>query len=304
VIHVLVNTRSGSGEGRRLLNLWSAFRPVVVDPPRIRDQMAGRIAPGDVVVAAGGDGTVSLVVEALFRMGVGSQVSVAVYPIGTGNDLARGLGRAVAVAPAPFMECVAASRVERCGVAVWRFEDRFFLNYLGLGLDAKILAAAESLRRWLPARLALRRPSLVLAGSFQLGFRVRRDLWVETDSGRLDLKGKCGLVASSHLGYFAGGCRIGALEPAARRLSITAFDSRLDFARLVLSRFHGRDTVPTYTTTSSLRIEGEPVPVQIDGEVTDFRTGTIRYAGEAVFLRTPSSTPWNRPEASALSVAP
>ncbi len=237
-------------------------------------------------MVAGGDGTVSLVVGALFEAGVGSEVRVAAYPIGTGNDLARGLGRVAAPDPMLFLEQVAASRVEPCPVAVWRFGEQFFFNYLGLGLDARILAAAESLRGVLPARLGLRRLSLVLAGGLNLGARMRQELRVETDAGWLDLKGKSGLVASTHIGYFAGGCRIGAAGPAAPHLSITIFDSGVDFARLVLSRFRVRDAVLPYTSTSTLRIEGGPVPLQIDGEVVAFRTGTVSYAGEAAFVRT------------------
>ncbi len=40
----------------------------------------------------GGDGTVSRVVESLYRAGLASSVEVAVVPLGTGNDFARSIG--------------------------------------------------------------------------------------------------------------------------------------------------------------------------------------------------------------------
>ncbi|MGE3541226.1 MAG: diacylglycerol kinase family protein [Candidatus Tectimicrobiota bacterium] len=46
----------------------------------------------DCVIAVGGDGTVNIVVSALARHGVLSQVSLGVMPYGTGNNLVRSFG--------------------------------------------------------------------------------------------------------------------------------------------------------------------------------------------------------------------
>lgn len=50
-----------------------------------------RLAPGGIPVAAGGDGTVGLLVAALHRNGM-QDSAIAILPFGTGNILARALG--------------------------------------------------------------------------------------------------------------------------------------------------------------------------------------------------------------------
>jgi YegS/Rv2252/BmrU family lipid kinase len=49
-------------------------------------------ADGRVVVVAGGDGSVHLAVERLVALGSTTSVDVGIVPLGTGNDLARGVG--------------------------------------------------------------------------------------------------------------------------------------------------------------------------------------------------------------------
>ena len=100
-------------------------------------------------VAVGGDGTLNEVVNGIkaAEAGLGRRADVGIIPLGTGsdfvksldgfvaNDVAGGVRRLVAGTPRPVdLGCV------RVGDA----EPRFFINALGMGLDAQ--AAAESLK--------------------------------------------------------------------------------------------------------------------------------------------------------------
>ena len=100
--------------------------------------MAARAAAegADLVIAAGGDGTINEVMEGM----VGSGVPLAVLPAGTANVLAleTGLGANMLKAAAKLPDCVP------CRISVGRMtvageEPRHFLLMAGAGLDAHIV---------------------------------------------------------------------------------------------------------------------------------------------------------------------
>ncbi len=285
-ITVIINPQSGSGLGRRLAHALRRFEPVLLDPARAAEQLEGRVAPGDTFVVGGGDGTVSLVVETLFRMGLGEAVTAVVYPLGTGNDLSRGLALRLPPDPAGFIETLAPDQAERREVAVWKMGTRYFVNYVGLGIDAQILATADRWRRYFPARPFMRKLSLGLAGFRHPFYRIRQEMRVHTEAGVLELKGQGGVILSN-VGYIVGGSRIGALEPAAPRLSVTLVRSSLDLIRLFLSRFGPPKPVLPYTLAREVLLEGGPLPAEIDGEVALFEAGRVTCAGTLHILAPP-----------------
>jgi diacylglycerol kinase (ATP) len=93
--------------------------------------------PADLVVVAGGDGTVARVAR---RM-VGRGVPVAVLPSGTANNIARSLGQV----ERPYEELVRAWPEARrvkldVGVAKGPWGERYFIEGLGAGVFAQLLA--------------------------------------------------------------------------------------------------------------------------------------------------------------------
>jgi diacylglycerol kinase (ATP) len=94
----------------------------------------------DLVVVAGGDGTVAGVTR---RM-VGRKVPVAVLPSGTANNIARSLG----LLKKPFDELVRGWRDARrvrldVGIASGPWGQRYFVEGLGAGLFASMLVRSE-----------------------------------------------------------------------------------------------------------------------------------------------------------------
>lgn len=88
------------------------------------------------VMVIGGDGTINQAVQRLDT----SEQTLMVLPAGTGNDFARGIGMPRGLHR--FMRAMA--RMAPRQVDLWRCGARRFLNSIGIGLDAQVLAAMQA----------------------------------------------------------------------------------------------------------------------------------------------------------------
>ncbi|SEN76841.1 diacylglycerol/lipid kinase family protein [Palleronia pelagia] len=124
---------------------------------------------GDLVVAAGGDGTVMATAGAM----VGRDVPMAVLPLGTFNFFARGLG---------FSEDpeTAARQIvdgQPHDIRVGRVNGQTFLNNASLGIYPKILRERETVyRRWGRRRIAAHWSVLKTMLRFRKPLRLTLDL--------------------------------------------------------------------------------------------------------------------------------
>lgn len=145
-VGVIRNPRSGRGAGSRswprleaLLREALGDRVCAVEettaPGSARAQAERMARDGiGIVAAAGGDGTVSDVMQGL----LGSDSALAILPLGTGNDFARTIG--VGPDPRLAVRALADGRLMRVDVGSWRQGDRtgYFLNVAGCGFDAVV----------------------------------------------------------------------------------------------------------------------------------------------------------------------
>lgn len=108
-----------------------------------------KINSSDVLVIAGGDGTISRIVNQLDQI----KPPIFIIPLGTGNDLAREVGsklRPGANIIVKLVEEISRSRVE--ALQVWRFENQefganlLFVNYISFGFDARIIEVFHQMR--------------------------------------------------------------------------------------------------------------------------------------------------------------
>ena len=96
----------------------------------------------DVALAAGGDGTISEVVNGLAK----TEVALGVLPIGTANIWAREMGLPVwGIIHRRFLEEVAKALMEgqRRQIDVGQAGQHYFLLWAGVGLDAKVTEVME-----------------------------------------------------------------------------------------------------------------------------------------------------------------
>jgi diacylglycerol kinase (ATP) len=147
-MRVLVLHNPGAGNGRLDGAAIRALFEAEGHSVNWRDVKARGIDPAeaegaDIVVVAGGDGTVGKAVRAL--SGTGS--CLAVLPLGTANNVARSLGlggdpREIARAFASgAAQCI--ERALDVGIATGPWGRRHFLEGVGLGAVAELLAAGD-----------------------------------------------------------------------------------------------------------------------------------------------------------------
>lgn len=123
-MRVLYNSKAGSAEGADVdaLRTVPGVDLVDCDDPEATMRAAAEAAleGHDLVVAAGGDGTVHLVANGLMQAGstAATRPALGILPLGTGNDLARTL--AVPIGAHPFEALDALRRAERRAIDVIR----------------------------------------------------------------------------------------------------------------------------------------------------------------------------------------
>jgi diacylglycerol kinase (ATP) len=160
----------------------------------------------DRVVAVGGDGTLLEVVNGLWWESEGAMPSVGVVPFGTGCDYVRSfeLGRTLrdkvksALGEATLR--VSAGRLRLQGFD-GRPRERIFVNVLGLGFDARVIAGFRTLDLGLRGK----------AGYFLSGLKELGRLRYHRIAGELDgqvFTGEAMLVAVGLGRYFGGGLMI------------------------------------------------------------------------------------------------
>lgn len=204
----LVVLNPASRHGRRVrAHIERALREksgelVVTSGPSEAERLAVQAATdGRGVIAVGGDGTVAEVANGILSSG--QQVPLGIVPAGNGNDYAY----RTLMLPTKLDEAIEmAFRAPAQAMDIGQAAGRYFINDLGVGIDANIAAAAEGLKR-VPF---LRGGRLYYTASLdQLLFHYANcpDLLVTCD-GQVDARRTYALAAVSIGPTYGGGFRI------------------------------------------------------------------------------------------------
>ncbi len=222
---------------------------------------AAALSRCDLVLAAGGDGTVNEVVN-----GIASswwQPRLGVVPVGTANDFAAGLGLPPSVPDAVEV----ALRGRPIVVDAARVNERYFVNVStgGFGAEATEAAAPDAKRKLGPLAY------LVMGAKQFVGLKKRRARFVV--DGAVLHEGEFLVFAVGNARRTGGGTL---LTPLARygdgKLDVVIVPglSRLDFLALMpdlRAGTHLESPDVLYVQATSLRVESErPLRVNADGE--------------------------------------
>ncbi|HKV83037.1 MAG TPA: diacylglycerol kinase family protein [Ktedonobacterales bacterium] len=147
---VILNPKSNSGRAERLRGpLERALAGgrgalTLTKAPRDAERLARDAAEsGRDVVVVGGDGTITEAANGV--LAAGATVRLGVVPAGSGNDYAY---ETLKLPHEPLRALEIALTGDARPMDVGQVNGRYFLNALGVGLDANIAAAAEKLKRY------------------------------------------------------------------------------------------------------------------------------------------------------------
>ncbi len=273
-IAILLNPAAGSSEQsesvHRLIEQHDDLLLIELDHPEACAQAVRRaVAEGcEIIAAAGGDGTVHSVLNAILNQE--APVALGVVPLGTGNDLARTL--AIGPDPRDAIAHLAVSHTERFDVMRVRCKDRtlYGINAItgGFGgdvteaLSPELKAAFGPLSYIIGAVSAL--PNL---GEYSITLALDGEGPVQTDA--------VAIVAANGR-TIAGGKRIAPLaNPQDGLLDVvivkpgTLLDAADVGTRLVAGNLLASKHI-IHRTTSHLTIQGEHAMLfNVDGEMVD-----------------------------------
>ena len=293
--HVILNAKSGPGESddrREKLEaalasqgLEAAIHPVADGEGIVRAAKDAIAAGAEVVVAAGGDGTVSAVASCV----QGTAATLGVLPMGTLNHFARDLG-----IPNALEEAVAVlAQGIRVGVDLGEVNGRFFVNNASLGIyPDRVRDRVRQQRRlgrgkwWAMTWAAI--------GVLRRSPFLRLTLEIE---GREVVRCRSPFVFIGNNDYVMEGFDIGARESLRDgRLSIytTTRETRFGMVALVVRALVGRLRQADDFATSAarhLRIDSprRRLLVATDGEITAMDTPlTFRLHHQALPVLAPA----------------
>ncbi|HEX9037826.1 MAG TPA: diacylglycerol kinase family protein [Ktedonobacterales bacterium] len=239
----------------------------------------------DLVIAAGGDGTVNDVIQAL----AGHMTALGVLPVGTVNVWAREMGIGLTLAEA--RETLLRGTLRR--VDLGRAGSRYFLMMAGIGFDAEVARRVERgmLRRvglklldYIGAVAALSVTAEPAELRIQIGERRRRERALMTIIGNTRLYGGAMTFAQRAV------ADDGALDVVV--IGSGGLAHRLGVLARAFLRMSSAGPRVRYLRAQAIRVESRRAePVQVDGEVIGFLPMTFTIAPRALRVVLPTDAP-------------
>ncbi len=301
---MIVNPRSAGGlsesrwarlRGELTLGLGeldAVFTTGVRDAAAIaeRESIAGR----KLIVAFGGDGTISEVANGILAAGAGAETELGIVPRGTGGDFRRTLGLPHAAG--------AAARKIREGTAHpvdagWvRFrapdgneEERHFVNVASFGFSSAVAIRANASSKRLGGRIAFLAATVRTLAAYD-----NTDVWLSIDGAPAERR-RVLMAAIGNGAYFGGGMKIcpeARLDDGVLELVTVG-----DFTRMEVLTKMGRLYGGTHLELEEVagarvrRLEVEPVdagrrvPVELDGETPGYLPAVFEIRPAALRVR-------------------
>lgn len=257
----------------------------------------------DLVIVAGGDGTVREAVDGIVRSG--GQVPLAIVPAGTGNIIALSLS--IPIDPRRAIDLVFKGESQRFDVGYLPEVDRYFMFVAGAGYDAHLI-------RDTPRQL---KKSLGFFAYVAMGtkhfFRVRPvNVVLELDDDIHIIKAHT--VMTINIGGIATlDWAVGPnLDPRDGKLNVMVLSTRSFWGslfvlfRILTKRYYGYSDLRHYEAKRVRVVANPPLPVEIDGEplgTTPFRAHVIPNGIPLIVPAAKAADPDEPGEADLRSVA-
>jgi diacylglycerol kinase (ATP) len=301
---VIVNPRSGAGlsESRwahlveGLTDGLGPFDSVFTSGPRDATAIARREAEAGrrLVVAFGGDGTISETVDGILLAGAGTTCDLGVIPRGTGGDFRRTLELPEDLTEAARRVRDGRVQVIDAGRVHYVAHDgtpavRHFVNVASFGFSSAVASRANASSKRLGGKIAF------------LGATVRSllsydntDVWLQLDDGPRERR-RVLLAAVGNGRFFGGGMKIcpGArLDSGTLDIVVVGDFTRLEVLTKVGRLYDGSHlTLETVSNATASKVVVAPVeadavvPIELDGETPGRLPATFEVLPGALRVR-------------------
>ena len=246
----------------------------------------------ELVLVAGGDGTINEVVNGL----VHTETAMGIVPVGTGNILAHQLHMPILTLFAPLYirdvgEALLKSRLHQVDAGV--INDRHFVAWAGLGLDAEIAAQMEPRPRY--SKRFRNLPSIITGFKFASEFRGVRSHVTISDR---NIRTRALLVVASNIQLYAAFFNIAPLAKMDDGLLDIFVFKGLGFSyalRHVFSIINGRHLQSPevlHALARDMHVETTPqVAIHLDGDPYGVTPATLTLESGALKLLVPPLAP-------------
>jgi YegS/Rv2252/BmrU family lipid kinase len=282
---VIVNPRSGGGLRESswaklvgpLTEGLGEFDSVFTTAPRDATRLAREAAREGraLIVAFGGDGTVSEIADGVLQAGAGATTDIGLIPRGTGGDFRRSLevpadlreaAQHIREAPARVVDAGHATFVDHAGAAA----SRHFVNVASFGFSSAVASRANASSKKLGGRMAFFSATMKSLVTYD-----NTDVWLTLDGGEPQ-RHRVLMVALGNGRFFGGGmkiCPAAKLDSGTLDLVILGDFTRTRVVTQISKVYSGNHLTleevssATVLTLEAAAIDGDAkVPIELDGE--------------------------------------
>ena len=236
----------------------------------------------DLVIAAGGDGTVHAVASAL----IGTQSTLGIIAVGTMNNLARSLSIPDTIEGA----CKVIARGITRSIDVGVINQHNFLEVAGIGLEAVLFPAAEEIKS--PGLLSTIKG--VLSGLWALYSFKQETLRISIDEHKRHAY-KAIEVTICNSPYYGVHFQVAPgtlMDDGLLDVVIYKNFSKLEYLRNAFAISQGRrpfERKMIHRRVKSMRVDAShPVEIQVDGSVQGYTPATVRVLPDVLRVRVAS----------------
>jgi YegS/Rv2252/BmrU family lipid kinase len=301
---VIVNPRSGGGlsEARwaslveGLTDGLGPFDSVFTKAPRDATEIARREARAgrELIVAFGGDGTISETADGILDAGAGATTTLGIIPRGTGGDFRRTLELPQDLAEAARRVREGRLQTIDAGRVTYTAHDgtratRHFVNVASFGFSSAVASRANSSSKRLGGKIAFMGATVRTLFSYD-----NTDVWLTVDDGPRERR-RVMLAAVGNGRFFGGGMKItpGAqLDSGTLQLVVVGDFTRMEVVAKIGRLFDGTHVeLESVRSATILKIVAEPVdadavvPVELDGETPGRLPATFEVVPAALKIR-------------------
>lgn len=179
------------------------------------------------IISVGGDGTAYEIINGIKK----EKVVLGVLPAGTGNDFARMIKM-----PKEYpkvLKMIKTAETKR--IDIGKINDRYFLNFSSVGIDAEIAKETEKIKRYISG------PSAYVVGVLKTFFKYKNEE-VNIQIDEKQIKRNIELVAIGNGKYYGGGMKINPMaefDDGLLDICLVNKMSKIKFALLFLTVFKG-----------------------------------------------------------------